>query len=325
MVDPAVNSDILFVLYSSPGDSDISLKIIRKVTRTIESSDRLIIDRTDGTSLADFDCKYLNRIQQVLNPIYDKVVCAFATHGPYYYKVTYDRNQYAGLIFRERQQFEKYADSTPVKITFNDKFIVVLARSASRDVPMLLVYRDQDKLGSRYLYGGVNLDRKLTEFVLEDLHISITEDDLVLISTNKEGQLITKVQVSDMTVNVTDVNGLDDFTNNFIALNSDSDLPHNTIPAKYVFVWLSDQFREERRLGGSLFEWILLLVFILCVLILALFIKRDILRTKKAIIDSGVQLELDQVNQTRNEDLDESVRRRLNDTFAPSDDMDQIL
>jgi hypothetical protein len=58
LLDPGFDTDLIFALYYRIGDNSIRLKMIRKSTATIEDRDRLIVDRNDGTSFADFECEY---------------------------------------------------------------------------------------------------------------------------------------------------------------------------------------------------------------------------------------------------------------------------
>ena len=99
--------------------------MIRKSTATIEDRDRLIVDKNDGTSFADFECEYLPKVKGKTDEKEDLVACVFATNGPYVYKVVYERNVYSGLIFKSRTKYELFSDNHPHKVTFNDKYLLL--------------------------------------------------------------------------------------------------------------------------------------------------------------------------------------------------------
>lgn len=144
LLDPGFDTDLVFALYYKIGDNSIRLKMIRKSTSTIEDRDRLIVDRNDGTSFADFECEYQHKVKGKTNEQEDTVACIFATNGPFIYKVVYERNIYAGLIFKSRTKYELFGDNYPVKVAFNDKYIAVITAKSSTSQSKLLIYRDEN-------------------------------------------------------------------------------------------------------------------------------------------------------------------------------------
>lgn len=58
LLDPGKDTNLIFALYYRIGDNNIRLKMINKQKAEIEDRDRLIVDRNDGTSFADFECEY---------------------------------------------------------------------------------------------------------------------------------------------------------------------------------------------------------------------------------------------------------------------------
>ena len=239
LLDPGYASDLVFALYYRIGDNSIRLKMIRKSKTLIEDRDRLIVDRNDGTSFSDFECVYLHKEKGKVSELEDHVACVFATNGPYLYKVVYERNVYAGLIFKSRTKYELFSDNHPVKVTFNDKYIAVVTTKASNKKTNLLIYRDSNKDGSRYLYGGIDLN-ELSDMPSDDYDMKITDDDYLIITINKEKKNVYQFHLRDLKIKVHDASGLDDLENNYIKFNSGTDYKENKVPFKYLFVHLSN-------------------------------------------------------------------------------------
>jgi len=239
LLDPGFASDLVFALYYRIGDNSIRLKMIRKSKAVIEDRDRLIVDRNDGTSFADFECSYIHHTKGKVNELEDKVACIFATNGPYLYKVVYERNVFAGLIFKSRTKYELYSDNHPVKVTFNEKYIAVVTTKASNKMAKLLIYRDSDNDGSRYLYYGIDLDM-LSTMPSADFDMKITNDDYLIITINDKNKIVFQYHLRDLEIKVNNVYALDDLKGNYIKFNAGSDYPANKVPFKYFFVHLSN-------------------------------------------------------------------------------------
>lgn len=319
MLDPSPESQFIFVMYYRIGDNVIRLKMVKKGVREMEDRERLVVDKSDGTSLADFECIYVPKEKGKINDKLDQVSCVFATNGPFVYKVDYERNFYAGLIFKDRQRYEMFADNYPVKVAMNSKYFAVLTKRASDDRPRLLVYRDVANNGSKYLFCGFKIDKfneqikELTNMPAKDIDFKITDDDILLITTNKGNSLVKRFQLSDLEVQVNNAKELEEFDNNALIFNEDSDVQNNVVPFKYIFVHLSMQKPLGTQLGGSLFGWVMLASFIVATLFLAWMIRKDINETKKEIQDSGV----DYAKESMDNDLDESRNLNMSETFAP--------
>jgi len=312
ILDPSKDSKLLFILYYRYGDDCIRLKMVKKQKREIEDRQRLIVDRSDGTSFADFDCIYMyNKTNGVEDPIYDRVACSFATNGPYVYKVIYERNIYAGLIFKNRFRYELYEDNYPIKIAMNLKYIAVICKRAESAKPTLLIYRDHNLNGSKYLYGGGYLDQ-LKGYPAEDLDLLITKDNQVMITVNSKEGILFSIQISDMTIKVNNKKDLDDIENQVFVFNEKSRYKTSVVPLKYVFVHLSNQKLTQTLVGGSLIGWLLLLAFIAGTVLLAWFIRKDIKKSEQKVMDSGI------AQQKRDDTLDESAALNMNDTFSPN-------
>lgn len=266
--------------------------MIRKSTATIEDRDRLIVDRNDGTSFADFECEYLPATKGKVDENSDLVSCVFATNGPYLYKVVYERNVYAGLIFKSRTKYELFSDNHPVKVTFNDKYIAVVTTKASNKMTKLLVYRDSNKDGSRYLYAGIDLN-ELSTMPSEDYDIKITNDDYLIVTVNNESKMVLQYYLRDFKIEVTNVKGLDDLEANYIKFNQGSDYKANKVPFKYFFVHLSNQKDGALEAGGNIWGWISLIAFIVGTIAYSISIKRNINKKNDLIRDSGVDSEFD--------------------------------
>jgi hypothetical protein len=219
LLDPGYDTDLVFALYYKIGDNSIRLKMIRKSTATIEDRDRLIVDRNDGTSFADFECEYQHKVKGKTNEQEDTVACIFATNGPFVYKVVYERNIYAGLIFKSRTKYELFGDNYPVKVAFNDKYIAVVTAKSSTSQSKLLIYRDENQYGSKYLYSGIDLD-KLSTLPVKNFDLILTNDDYLLVTINDQKNIIYQWHVRDLKIEVLDVNGLDDLKKNYVRINA---------------------------------------------------------------------------------------------------------
>lgn len=270
--------------------------MIKKSTASIEDRDRLIVDRNDGTSFADFECEYLPKEKGKVNEVEDHVACVFATNGPYIYKVVYERNVFAGLIFKSRTKYELFSDNHPVKVTFNDKYIAVVTTKASNTKTKLLIYRDFNNDGSRYLYAGIDLDM-LSTMPSSDFDMKITNDDYLIITINDGSKIVFQYHIRDLKIQVNDVDGLNDFKTNYIKFNDGSDYPANKVPFKYFFVHLSNQRGDGLETGGSIWGWVALIVFLVATIGYSIYIKRRIGKQQDLIRDSGV----------RNNDFDKSM------------------
>lgn len=320
MLDPSSSAKFIFVLYYRIGDNVIRLKLIKKGVREMEDRERLVVDKSDGTSLADFECIYLQNVKGKIDDKLDKVSCVFATNGPYVYKVIYQRNFYAGLIFKDRQRYEIFADNYPIKVAMNTKYFAVLTKRASDDRPRILVYRDVAKNGSKYLYCGLKLDhyddtlKELTHMPAKDIDFKITDDDVLLVTTNKGSSLVKKFQLADLEVVVKNTEELDNFDKNVLIFNEDSDYQNNVVPFKYLFVHLSMQKPLGTALGGSLFGWVMLISFVLATLVLAYLIRKNIIDTKNEIRDSGVDFE----KEEKGDDYEEHDQLNMSDNFGPA-------
>lgn len=266
--------------------------MIRKSKATIEDRDRLIVDRNDGTSFADFECDYLPAVKGKVDEKNDHVACVFATNGPYLYKVVYERNIFAGLIFKSRTKYELFSDNHPIKVTFNEKYIAVVTTKASNQKSKLLIYRDSNKDGSRYLYAGIDLD-KISSMPSSDFDMKITNDDYLIITVNNGKNIIYQYHIRDLKIKVNDVNGLNDLQANYIKFNQGSDYPENKVPFKYFFVHLSNQRGDGLATGGNIWGWVALIAFVTGTIIYSLFIKKNIRKQKDLIRDSGVRNNFD--------------------------------
>jgi hypothetical protein len=262
--------------------------MIRKSTATIEDRDRLIVDKNDGTSFADFECEYLPKVKGKTDEKEDLVACVFATNGPYVYKVVYERNVYSGLIFKSRTKYELFSDNHPHKVTFNDKYIAVVTTKASNRRPKLLIYRDINSNGSGYLYSGIDLD-KLTNMPASDFDLKLTNDDYLLVTINNENKLLYQYHIRDLKIEVNDVKALEDLKKNQIVFNTGSDFPENRVPFKWFFVHLSLQRDSGLDAGGNLWGWVMLIFFIVATVITSIKIRRDINKQSDLIRDSGVK------------------------------------
>jgi hypothetical protein len=287
---------LVFALYYRIGDNSIRLKMIRKSKAVIEDRDRLIVDRNDGTSFADFECSYLHHKKGVVNEKEDLVACVFATNGPFIYKVVYERNIYAGLIFKSRTQYELFSDNSPIKVAFNNKYIAVITQKASDAKAKLLIYRDGHKDGSRYLYAGIDLD-ELSSMPPSDFDLKLTDDDYLMVTINDGSSIVYKYHVRDLKIQVNNVAALENFEENYIRFNKGSDYPDNKVPFKYFFVHLSNQKGDGIDTGGSLWGWIALILFVVATVAYSYKIRRNIGKSKDLIRDSGV----------RNNDFDKSM------------------
>jgi hypothetical protein len=290
--------------------------MVKKKTRAVEDRQRLIVDRSDGTSFADFDCIYMPKTPGKFDKIYDKVGCVFATNGPYIYKVVYERNQYAGLIFKNRFRYEIFEDFYPIKTTLNLKYIAVIAKRASNASAAVLIYRDQNLRGSRYLYGGINLEQ-LSSYPADIMEMALTDDDKLLITINNEESLVFSIQLSDMTITVKSKSKLDDLNKQFFLFNEGMNYPKSYVPLKYVFVHLSNQRAEQTELGGSLAGWIVLLLFLVGTLVLAWFIRKDIKKSEQKVRDSGIGHD--------DEPTEEKASLSFDDSFNYNDSINQTM
>lgn len=287
LLDPGYDSDLVFALYYRIGDNSIRLKMIRKSKATIEDRDRLIVDRNDGTSFADFECTYLHAVKGKVDEQNDNVACVFATNGPYIYKVVYERNTFAGLIFKSRTKYELFSDNHPIKVAFNDKYIAVITTKASTQKTKLLIYRDTNKDGSRYLYSGIHLDQ-LSYMPSSDFDLKITNDDYLILTVNKGKSIIYQYKIRDLKIRVNNVEDLDDLESNYIRFNQGTDYKSNIVPFKYFFVHLSNQKNGGLEAGGNLLGWIMLIIFVTGTILYSILIQRDIYKAQDKIRDSGV-------------------------------------
>lgn len=318
MIDPSPEEKFVFVLYYRIGDNVIRLKLIKKGVREMEDRERLVVDKSDGTSLADFECMYKRNTPGKIDENLDQVVCVFATNGPFVYRVVYQRNHFAGLIFKDRQRYEMFGDNFPIKVAMNEKYFAVLTKRASDEKPRVLVYRDLNQNGSKFVYCGFKLDKyddnlkELTNMPTKDIDFKITEDDFLLITTNKGNSLVKRFQLGDLKVVVKNAKDLDDYDKNVLIFNEDSDVMNNVIPFKYIFTHISQQRPLGTQLGGSLFGWVMLISFIVGTLFLAFMIRRDITNTKKKIQDSGIDYKKEAAEAN-----DERDKLTVSDTFKP--------
>lgn len=317
LLDPSATSRYIFVLYYRIGDSHVRLKMVRKGIRQMEDRQRLVVDKSDGTSFADFDCQYLYNKPGVVDEKLDQIACVFATNGPFIYKVIYERNFYAGLIFKDRQRYEIFADNYPIKVAMNQRYFAVLTRRALNERPRILVYRDVAQNGSKYLYCGLKLDNytetqaALTHLQAKYISMQITEDHVLVITTNKGQSVVKRFQLGDLEVQVNDVKNVD----GDLVFNEYTEYPASHIPFNYIFVHRSLQKGDPNMIGGTLLGWCTLLGFILGTLFIGYLIKKDINATKKKIMDSGV----DYSKAVRDPDDEEVNNLDISETFQPDD------
>lgn len=262
--------------------------MINKQKAEIEDRDRLIVDRNDGTSFADFECEYQYKTKGKTNEVEDTVACVFATNGPYLYKVIYDRNLFAGLIFKSRTRYQLFSDNVPKKVAFNDKFIAVVCSKASTEQAKVLIYRDSNSDGSMFLYAGIDVDQ-LTNLPASDFDLKLTNDDYLLITINNKQQVIYSYHIRSLKIKVDSVSGLDKFKDNYIKFNQGSDYAENVLPFKYFFVHLSNQKAMSLEAGGSMLGWLALLVFIALTVLYAMRIRKNINKNQDLIRDSGIK------------------------------------
>lgn len=292
--------------------------MIRKSTASIEDRDRLIIDRNDGTSLADFQCKYVPEVPGKVDEVKDKVTCVFATNGPYLYKVTYERNTYAGLIFKTRTKYELFSDNHPEKVAFNDKYIAVIATKATNERTNLLVYRDSKKNGSSYLYAGIDLN-KISNMPTEEYDFKITEDDHLIITINNKESMVFRYHIRDLKIRVNNVEALSkDLWKNHVRFNRGSDYKSNIMPFKYFFEHLNNQRKRGMDTGGSLRGWILLIAFVILTIYIAYTTSKDITKAKNKIRDSGVDVEQYGQSVIHDESIVGLTDDNFNDGYATS-------
>jgi hypothetical protein len=225
LLDPGQGAQI-FALYYRIGDSSIRLKMINKEKAEIEDRDRLVVDRNDGTSLADFECEYQYKTPGVVDEINDTVACVFATYGPYIYKVIYERNIYAGLIFKSRSKYQLFSDNIPKKVVFNDKYIAVVTTKASTDQTKVLIYRDDKQDGSMFLYAGIDVDQ-ITNLPAGDFDLKLTNDDYLIITINNQKDIVFSYHIRSLKIKVDDVKGLDNLDQNYIKFNAGTDYAEN--------------------------------------------------------------------------------------------------
>ena len=220
----------------------------------------------------------------------EEVHCVFANYGPYFYKVRYTKNKFAGLITESKTRYFNYLDNRPVSIDFNNRYIVLYTISSSTSKPNLLIYRDQEDNGSEYLHSGINLE-EYTNIYHKNIKIDITDDNFVVVTVNRNSSLIKKFHLSDMILKPKS-DSLEALENSKIIFNQDKSgsSPTVKIPMNYLYLRRNEQKTNIEKVVITFKHWIFLVLVILAIVFIIGLIQRKEFDLRKKIRDSGIRV-----------------------------------
>jgi len=290
LFDQGLGSDNIYMLYNLIGDSSIRLKVISKSERKIDSKEMMIIDENDSSTFEDFDCiyNYVNSETKIYSAK-DTIICAFATSTPYVHRVEYEQNDFTGLMVGHKSRYIVYGDHRVVKVAIQKEFIVALSQSASTGKRSLLVYRNSKKIGSKYLYAGLDFD-SISQMELEDVEFELTEDNTILITSNIGGSFIKKINIQEMKISL-DLESatFEDLTSKVkVIFNEGTENPRKEIPLGYFFI---PEYMQDRTVIDTRNEvqlWVTLGIFMSFVFFILIWMRIKEKKMLKVIKSSGI-------------------------------------
>lgn len=271
----------IYLLFNKKGDNNIRLKMLKRGVNDIPIEDRekLIVDRDDGTNFNDFYCKFAE----------GEIHCVFCNEGPFFYKAKYVKNRFAGLISKKRSKYYNYLDIRPISVHFNDKFIAIIGVSAETSLPRLLIYRDKQKGGSKYLYAGVNLE-EFSDRNPHKIKVQVSDEDYVFVTVNQGESLVKKFKISDFVLTPSS-EPLQELKRSAVIFNGgNSGAPEVKIPLSFFYLKRSEQIEVFFDAAMSFKHWLVLLFLLTVIVMIVGWIQNRVLRMKKEIKDSGIRV-----------------------------------
>ena len=162
------------VIYFRPKDALASVTIIYPANQKVDEREYHIVVTNDDTTMSAFECATQNG---------GTIMCIFASNGPSVYRIEFVEDPAAGLVQKTKQTYQLYDDNYGIKVVFNMNYFVILALSHKTGLPRLLIYKNQDKMGSNTLWSGINYDEH-TDRPPVDLDMVLLESDALIFNTN---------------------------------------------------------------------------------------------------------------------------------------------